>query len=177
MCHFGIDGNRRKRRIRQVGIGFDFRVSESEDGKAGLIHVQAILADVIDPLGDASVLIAVTGIKVGLGKVSVFIQGFAVPQGDFLPRFGVQPQLGVARQILTEINNSLAVGSRQDPSGEPLLFQNRNGIGADKLVKTVILHADTMPVGYGFHPGIIGFTFFHIIQANGAGLAGFPAAV
>ena len=84
LLHFGVDRNGSKPRIRQVDIGFNFRVAEAEDGKAGLIDIQTFLTGVIKALGDAAVFVPLARIEIGLREVSILIQCFTVPEGDLL---------------------------------------------------------------------------------------------
>ena len=83
----GIYGNSRKLSSVQIHVRFNLCVPESEKGEIGFIPIETILADVFDSLRHAAIFVAFAGRKIGLSKIAVFIQGFTMPQDDFLPGF------------------------------------------------------------------------------------------
>ena len=175
--HIGIHGNGGKPGICQVGVGLHFGISEAHDRKAGLVFIQAVLADIIDPLRHAAILTAPSRVIIGLCEISVFIQGLAMPDRDSLPGLCRYTQLRISRQVLSKVDDRFPIGCFDEPAGKALLLQNRNTCCRGQLVIAEIADSHSMPAVQFFHPGVIAFTHLQVVFPDGALLRGFPAFI
>ena len=100
-----------------------------------------------------------------------------MPEGDGLPGFGVHTQLGVARQILAEVDHRLAVGGTDQLSLKALLLENGHALGGREIGIAEILYRHAVPAGDRLQPGVVGLTLLEVVFPRGPLLAGLPALV
>ena len=129
----GIHGNSRKLSAIQIHVRFNLCVPESEKGEAGFIPIETILADVFDSLRHAAIFVAFSWCEICLGKIAVFIQGFSMPQDDFLPGFCLYIQFSIPCQVLPKVDQRIAVGRREYFSLESFLFSHGHTVGTKQL--------------------------------------------
>ena len=174
--HLGIDGDGGKFRVPEIHFRLDFRVAEAENGEGWLVEVLSVLADAGDFLWDAA-FVAVARIKVLLGKIPVFVQGLAMPECNRLPGLRVNAQLGIAREILTKVDQRVAVWRGEELSHKTLLLQNGYALGRREVSVVKFAHGHTVPAADLFHPGVICFALLEIVFPRGSLLAGLPALI
>ncbi len=139
--------------------------------------VFAVLADEGELLRDAAVLIARARVEIGLRKVAVLVEHFAVPKRDGLPRFGAHRDGCIAREILSEVDNRFTVRRFEYLAGEVLVLTDGHALGAHEIVIAEILDFHAVPVRDGLHARVLRFAELGVVLAHDARLACFPRGI
>ena len=94
--HIGIHRNRGKFSCIEGDVRLDQCIAEAECGKARVIDVQSLFANVFDLLWNTALLVPCARREVALGKVPVFVQRFSVPQNNTVSIVRRQTEFAVA---------------------------------------------------------------------------------
>ena len=155
-------------------IGFHQHILEAEDGKGSLVVIFALLAGVDDLLqGGCDALVGT--LDVLLRELTVFIQQLAETQLDLLPGMGGHGKFCIARDVLPEVQHSLA-GGRGDPlCFQPLMLRDGDIVGGRG--------GDGMACDFGFsliRGDVVGVDHLAVLvvgKADGAVVGPIPAFV
>ena len=160
LLEIGVDGDLFEILFSEAfDIGRDFDVAIAEEGKAGLVDVLSLLAEIVDLL-ERTFLSFVGALDVFEGDVAFFVQELAEDQMDSLSFPGMDAEGEDAGEVLTEGEDIVSLSERCHRLGqETFLFPYGDIVREGKVAS---LLDDTCFFGVGIE--LVGIDLFSVFE-------------